>query len=130
MAIGKCHLNILVRKCKDLDPYWKKLGLALGLPQTRIDAITEKYAHVTSVSCMITMLQEWHDSCGGAAKWGVLYVAAQHIGKNALANQIKRVHDLDNKGEHVHACTCTVPVGGLYCKSIALGGISKLKLVH
>ena len=100
LTIRTCHLNILVRKCKDLDPYWKRLGQALSLPQTRIDAITEKYTHVTSVSCMVTVLQKWHDSCGADATWRVLYEAAQHVEKNSLAGEIQRqVGDLDKEGK-------------------------------
>lgn len=103
MTIGTRHLNILARKCKDLEAYWEKLGQALGLPQTRIDAITEKYAHVTSASCTVTMLQKWHDSRGKTATWRVLYVAAQRVEKNSLAREIKqKVPCLDNEGGCIH----------------------------
>ena len=83
-----------------MDPYWKRLGQALKLPQNRIDAITEKYTHVTWVSCTIAMLQKWHDSLGAGATWRVLYEAARHVRKNSLAGEIQRqIGDLDKEGE-------------------------------
>ena len=92
-VLTEADIPQLVEKLHDVCHKWKMIGIQLGLPLPKIDAMSQKYHGRDCAEIFCHVLQEWMKCCVDRAPptWAILLdvLKSKTVGECSLAEELR-----------------------------------------
>ena len=92
-VLTEADIPQLVEKLHDVCHKWKMIGVQLGLPMPKIDAMSQKYQGSDYAEIFCHVLQEWMKCCVDRAPptWAILLdiLKSKTVGECSLAEELR-----------------------------------------
>ena len=97
-------LQLMLNHLNEVRNEWFMIGIALGVPLTKLREIEASYTKEGTMRCMLEMVQYWLDTTP-AACWEQVARALEQVNQLTLAATIKQKYLWDQPpSEWMHVC--------------------------